>query len=117
MAASRTPRKRETRTDGVILAQLDGTAGYAVYNKLPLEEAVQRLLGIAPGRRDLLAEAAGTALGSWEGNPVGSWAGWMKADLMVAAGADLELMEPHRLDVYRRVKVPTHSNPSSRPHS
>lgn len=101
----------------MILAQLDGTAGYAVYNKLPLEVAVEQLLAIAPARPDLLAEAAGTALGSWEANPVGSWAGWMKADLLVAAGADLELMEPHRLDVYRRLQVPTHSNPSLRPHS
>ncbi len=101
----------------MIVAELVGTAGFAVYNKLPLEEAVEALLAIAPGRPDLLAEAAGTTLGAWEANPVGSWAGWMKADLMVAAGADPGQMEPHRLDVYRRLQVPTHSNPSTRPHS
>lgn len=99
----------------MIRAELNGTAGYAVHHKLPLEEAVAQLLAIAPGRPDLLAAAAGTALGAWEANPVSSWSGWMKADLMVAAGADLELMEPHRLDVYRRLQAPTHSNPSSRP--
>ena len=59
----------------MIRAQLDGTAGYAVHHKLALEEAVRQLLAIAPDRPDLLAAAAGTALGSWEANPVGAWSG------------------------------------------
>lgn len=39
----------------------------------------------------------------------------MKADLLVAAGADLELMDLHRLEVFQRLQLPTHSNPSLRP--
>ena len=99
------------KSDGIILARLDGTAGYAVHNKLPLEVAAPRLLEIADGRMDLIAQAAGTALGAWEVNPVSSWSGWMKADLLVAAGAELDLVRVHRWETHRRLRAGTHTNP------
>lgn len=90
-------------SDGIIVAQLDGTAGFCVHNHVPVEEAVERLLEIAGDRMDLMNVVAGTALGSWEVDPVSSWQGWRKANLMLAAGADPEEMKPHRLEVVARL--------------
>lgn len=93
-------------SDGIVLAQLDGTAGFCVHNHVPVEEAVGRLLEIAGDRMDLLNQAAGTALGAWEVDPVSSWQGAEKANLMLAAGADPELMKPHRRELVARRSVP-----------
>lgn len=59
-------------------------------------EAINELRLIAQGRADLLAEAAGYAIGAWTANPAGNdprtlRAGW----LLVAAGADPTTVTEH----------------------
>lgn len=90
---------------GMAIAHLDGSAGYAVGNAMPLEEAVEHIRA-STTRLDLLHEAAGVCLGAWEADPVSYRSGWMKADLLVAAGADPELMEPYRLETCARLSRP-----------
>jgi hypothetical protein len=81
--------------DGVITAQLRGTAGrYASGQPLDVDAAVEELREIAGGRADLLGEVAGRTLGFGPG--VGGQVGadmWpnkaLEAALLIAAGADL----------------------------
>lgn len=105
---------RRTPSDGIVLAQLGGRAGFCVSSHGPIEDAVEQLLEITGGRVDLLHQAAGVALGSWEVDPVSyPPRGMQKVNLMLAAGADPEQMKPHRLEVVARLSQP-HPTQASR---
>jgi hypothetical protein len=90
-----TRRGKLDNRDGIITAQLQGTAGrYATRRPLDVDAAVAELHEIAGGRADLLGEVAGRALGFGPG--VGGEVGaamWPKkaleAALLIAVGADL----------------------------
>lgn len=90
-----TRRGKLDNPDGIITAQLAGTAGrYASRDPLDVDAAVAELREIAGGRANLLGEVAGRALGFGPG--VGGEVGasmWprraLEAALLIAAGADL----------------------------
>ena len=88
-------KRAKVDPDGIITAQLAGTAGrHASRDPLDVDAAVAELREIAAGRADLLGEVAGRTLGYGPG--VGGAVGasmWPKkaleAALLIAAGADL----------------------------
>jgi hypothetical protein len=83
--------RRKPDPDGIITAQLAGTAGRYVNRKpLDVEAAVAELQEIANGRGELLAERAGLTLGFYARDNRDEWASKaIEAALMIAAGADI----------------------------
>jgi hypothetical protein len=83
--------RRRPDPDGIIKAQLAGTAGRYVGRKpLDVEAAVTELREIAHGRGDLLAERAGITLGFYTRENRDEWQRKaLEAALCIAAGADL----------------------------
>jgi hypothetical protein len=92
-----TRRGKLDNPDGIITAQLAGTAGRYVSQKpLDVDAALAELREIANGRSDLLAERAGVIMGFHDENARdGRWPRRaLEAALCIAAGADLtRLME------------------------
>jgi hypothetical protein len=86
-----TRRGKLDNPDGIITAQLAGTAGrYASREPLDVEAAVAELREIANGRGDLLAERAGITLGFYARDNRDEWQNKaLQAALLIAAGADL----------------------------
>lgn len=73
-----------------MIAALHGTAWRRASERGPIDEAVAELRGIARGRADLLAEAAGITAGAWtmrSATSVGTEL--LTAGLLLYAGADL----------------------------
>jgi hypothetical protein len=77
--------------DGIITAQLAGTAGrYARREPLDVDAALAELRETAGGRTDLLAERAGITLGFYARDNRDEWQRKaLEAALCIAAGADL----------------------------
>ena len=87
-----TRRGKLDNPDGIITAQLAGTAGrYASRKPLDVDAAVAELREIANGRGDLLAERAGVILAFHDEDARdGRWPSRaLQAALCIAAGADL----------------------------
>jgi hypothetical protein len=86
-----TRRGKLDNPDGIITAQLAGTAGrYASRKPLDVEAAVAELQEIANGRGDLLVERAGITLGFYARENRDQWQRKaLEAALCIAAGADL----------------------------
>jgi hypothetical protein len=83
--------RRKPNPDGIISANIAGTAGRCVSRKpLDVEAAVAELREIANGRGDLLAERAGITLGFYARENRDEWPRKaLAAALLIAAGADL----------------------------
>jgi hypothetical protein len=86
-----TRRGKLDNPDGVITAQLAGTASrHAVREPLDVEAALAELREIADGRGDLLAERAGVTPGFYARESRDEWQRKaLEAALCIAAGADL----------------------------
>lgn len=69
------------KPDVLHISALHGTAMKLATEQGSMTDAIQELRGIAAGRNDLLAEAAGVAAGFWAANP----AGQTGIELMAAA--------------------------------
>ena len=84
-------RDDDVNPDGIITAQLTGTAGRHVSRKpLNVDAALAELREIADGRGDLLAERAGVTLGFYARENRDEWQRKaLEAALCIAAGADL----------------------------
>ena len=88
--------RRATDHDRLLVARLDGIAlrharwgGLAEAGKAA---GAAELREIGGGRADLLAEAAGTGLGFYEGQPLFEDRARAEARLLIAAGADATLI-------------------------
>lgn len=82
------PRRRPTQAEErIAIARLDGSARRLLAAGVSDERAVAEVHEITRDP-ELLARAAGSALGSWRADPVKSWQGRDVAGLLARAGAD-----------------------------
>jgi hypothetical protein len=84
-------KRAKADPDGIVTAQLAGTAGRYVSRKpVDVDAAIAELREIAAGRGDLLAERAGVTLGFYARENRVEWQSKaLQAALLIAAGADL----------------------------
>lgn len=73
--------------DRITIARLDGAARRLLWGHADRDTCITELHAITQDS-DLLAQAAGTALGSWQHSSVSAHGGDRVARMLVAAGAD-----------------------------
>lgn len=92
------------QTDGVLIARLDGSAHRLAGSEVPVEDAVAELRAITI-RVDLLSQAAGGHMGRYRHRPSANPYARAAADLLLAAGADLEQSREYAEIVVNRLQV------------
>lgn len=85
-------------------AQLDGTARRLLNLKTDYAEAVEELRQITTNPRTL-GQVGGTALAGWERSEFTGYGGDGVADLLLSAGADLEVFQASLNEAHRRWAV------------
>lgn len=87
-------RRRPVNRDRLLATALHGTAWRRASEQGSIADAVEELRAMAGGRRDLLAEAAGTTAGSWSVRPAQhTGIELLVAGLLVAAGVDYDKLQ------------------------
>jgi hypothetical protein len=82
---------RGLHPDARLEVALNGAATRLAHNEVPLREAIAQLEGMAGGRADLLAAAAGSILGSYLSRPGSTHPQAVySVALLVLAGADID---------------------------
>jgi len=86
--------RRGADPDRLLSSAIHGTAWRRATERGSIADAVEELMQIAGGRRDILAETAGITVGSWSAHPsmcVGTEL--FVGGLLIYAGADLDQLE------------------------